>query len=409
MEPQAIRTIPGADGASRLPLIDSVRALALLGVVIMNVSAMQMRFVGRDIMGSAGPVDIGVMAVDLLFVQGKARACFAFLFGFGFATLMMRSEAKGGDFGRFYVRRMLALLGFGLVNQALLFWGDILVLYALLGMLLLPLRKLADRSLLQLGLILVALPPLAVGALEALNGGPLPALVATDGAAEAARGLAAMTSSNYLDFVRFSVSQAVERRLTDTAHMVIYDLTVFGLFLLGAWSARQRILFELEAWRPRLRKIALICLPGGFALSAISASRLAGLSAEGAVYGLVTAAAIGLPVMAFGYLAATTLLFSRGFQAMQRMLAPAGRMPLTNYLASGAIGCFIFYGYGLGMLGQLGLAATNLLAISIFLALVLVSHLWLACYPQGPLEWAWRRLAYGRPGQRITATMAAAG
>lgn len=390
-----MQALPG--DRARLPLIDSIRALALLGMIIMNVSAMQMRFVGRDIMGSAGPVDIGAMAFDLLFVQGKARACFAFLFGFGFAMLMMRSEAKGEDFGRTYLRRMLVLLGFGLINQAFLFWGDILVLYALLGLALLPLRKLADSAVLRLGLLLALLPPLVIGGLEAMAGGPLPSLVAVDGARESDRGLAAMTSPDYLDFVRFSFPQAVERRLTDTPHMIIYDLTVFGLFLLGSWAARQRILFELEMWRPWLRKIMLVCLPLGFLLSIVGASRLAGVTADGGLYGAVTAAAIGLPIMAFGYLAAATLLFDGGFKSVQALLAPAGRMPLTNYLASGALGCFFFYGYGLGMLGKLGLAATNLLAIGIFLLLVTFSHLWLARYRLGPLEWVWRRLALGQP------------
>ena len=389
-----MQALPG--DRARLPLIDSIRALALLGVIIMNVSAMQMRFVGRDIMESAGPVDFSAMAFDLLFVQGKARACFAFLFGFGFAILMMRSEAKGEDFGRTYLRRMLVLLAFGLVNQAFLFWGDILVLYALLGLALLPLRKLADEMLLRLGLLLVVLPPLVIGGLEAAIGGQLPSLVAVDSVSETARGFAAMSSSNYFDFVRFNFSQAVERRLTDTSHMIVYDLAVLGLFLLGSWAARQRIVFELKAWRPWLRKIMWVCLPLGFALSIITSSRLAGLTAEGALYGAVTAATIGLPIMAIGYLAAATLLFDRGFKSVQRLLAPAGRMPLTNYLASGVIGCFFFYGYGLGMLGKLGLAATNLLAIGIFLLLVAFSHLWLARYRIGPMEWVWRRLAQGR-------------
>jgi len=238
-----------------------------------------------------------------------------------------------------------------------------------------------------------------IGGLEAAIGGQLPSLAAVDSASESARGFAAMTSSNYLDFVRFSFSQAIERRLTDTPHMVIYDFTVFGLFLLGSWAARQRIMFELEAWRPWLRKIMLVCLPLGFLLSIVSASRLAGVTADGALYGAVTAAAIGLPIMAFGYLAAATLLFDRGFNSVQELLAPAGRMPLTNYLASGAIGCFFFYGYGLGMLGKLGLAETNLLAIGIFLLLVAFSHFWLARYRLGPFEWVWRRLVLGQPAQ----------
>jgi uncharacterized protein len=140
----------------------------------------------------------------------------------------------------------------------------------------------------------------------------------------------------------------------------------------------------------------LLCLPLGFLLSAVSASLLAGFKAEGLLHSLVTAAAIGLPIMAIGYLAAGVLLFSSRMSAFQRLVAPAGRMPLTNYLASGAIGCWIFYGFGLGMLGKIGLAATNLLALGIFVGLLIFSHLWLMRFRLGPMEWVWRLMTYGR-------------
>jgi uncharacterized protein len=380
-----------ADG--RILLIDSIRALALLGVIVMNVSAMQMLFVGRELMANAGAVDIGAMLFDLLIFQGKARSCFAFLFGFGFAMMMVRAEAKGADFVPVYVRRMLGLLAFGTINQAFLWWGDILVLYALLGLLLMLFRNRSDAALLKAGLLLILAPPILLGLAEMVAGGPLPGIIAGDATAG---GLAAMTSGNYADFVRFAIPLAIERRLTDTPHMIIYDLTIFGLFLLGAWAARRGIATDVDRHRVLLRRVMLLCLPLGFLLSAVSASRLAGFKAEGLLHSLVTTAAIGLPIMAIGYLAAGVLLFSKRMSAFQRLIAPAGRMPLTNYLASGAIGCWIFYGFGLGMLGKIGLAATNLLALGIFVGLLVFSHLWLMRFRLGPIEWVWRVMTYGR-------------
>lgn len=381
----------------RSPAIDSIRALALLGVIVMNVGAMEMRFAADQVMARAGPADFSFMAIDLALLQGKARSAFAFLFGLGFALMMARAVERGRDFTAIYVRRMIGLFAFGLVNQALLFWGDILCLYATLGLLLLLFRNRSDGFVLRLGLLLVLAPPLIIGLAEAMLGHPLPSLVSPDGKLEAARGLAAVTSANYFDFVRFSFSQAVERRLTDTAHMIIYDLGVLGLFLLGLWTARRGIVFDIPRHRSLLRRLAIVCIPVGLALSVISASRLAGFNAEGLLYGLVTAASIGLPLTAFGYLAGLALLFSRGFGWLQALLAPAGRMALTNYLLSGAIGCWFFYGYGLGKLGSLGLAEINLFALLIFAGLLAFSHAWLSRFALGPCEWIWRSLSYGGP------------
>ncbi|MGZ8358899.1 MAG: DUF418 domain-containing protein [Allosphingosinicella sp.] len=380
---------------NRLLLIDSLRALALFGVIVMNIGAMAMRFVGRDVMASAGPPDFVLMGLDLAFVQGKARACFAFLFGLGFAILLQRAERAGGDFRGFYARRMAVLLGFGLINQAFLFWGDILCLYALLGFVLLPLRSCTNRTLLRLGLALVALPPLAVGGFEAASGRPFPNLIDAAPAADTARALAALTGGDYRDAILFNLPQTAMRYATDSGHMLVYALGVLGLFLLGAWTGRRGLAFDVAGHAKLLRRIAWTCLPAGLLLSLVHASRLVGIEAEGWRHGLVTAAYLGLPVMAFGYLAALILIFARRMARAQALLAPAGRMALTNYLLSGAIGGWVMYGYGLGALRAFSFAGLNLLAAAIFAALAVFSHFWLKRFSLGPAEWLWRSLSYG--------------
>lgn len=384
-----------APAVERVQLLDTLRALALLGVIIMNISGMIMRFDAGRVLETAGPLDFAVAGFDLIFLQGKARSCFAFLFGVGFAILMSRSEAMGKDFGGFYVRRMLALFAFGLVNQAFLFWGDILATYALLGLVLLLFRDASDRTILRTGLILVIAPPLLAGLVEAVSGQPVPNLVVADAAAEQARGLAAVTSPHYLDLVAFSMTQAIERYATQTSHKLIYDLGVLGLFLLGAWTARRGVLLDVEANRPLLRRIARWCIPTGIALSILNASRLGGVSLDGALHGLVTAAFVGLPILALGYISILALLFSRRARRLQSALAPAGRMALTNYLASGAIGASVFYGFGLGRIGDFNVAPLNLFAIAMFVGMVAGSAAWLSVFRQGPVEWLWRCLSHG--------------
>lgn len=386
--PERLCRVPG-----RVHALDSIRALALFGVIVMNIGAMVMRFVGPEVLAAPSAVDLSLMALELAFVQGKARACFAFLFGFGFAILMIRAETKGEDFRRAHVRRMVVLFAFGLFNQAFFFWGDILCLYALLGLLLLAVRGWSDRAILAAGLLLIMLPPIAVGAVEAVTGASFPSLVAGD---PAAGGLAALMVGDYGEAVRFNLPQTALRYATDTGHMIVYALGVLGLFLTGMWAARKGLAFDPRPHRRLLRRIAWIAIPVGLVSSLVQASRLAGFEAHGALYGLVTAAYAGLAILAFGYLAALRLLFEGRLARLQALLAPAGRMTLTNYLLSGAIGGWIFYGYGLGALRAFSFTGLSLLALALFAILALFSHLWLSRFRLGPAEWLWRSLAQGR-------------
>lgn len=390
--PQSRSAAPIGD---RNRIIDSLRALALLGVIVMNVAAMPMRFAAKEIMPNAGAADFAAMAVDLLLFQGKARACFAFLFGVGFGILITRWREKGEPCERLFMRRMLALLAFGIVNQVFLFWGDILALYALLGMVLLLFRDLGDRALLRLGLALIIVPPVLLGLVEAFLGHSVGGIIAIDAAAEAARGRAALMSGSYVEAIAFNWSQSILRRVTDTGHMALYDTAVLGLFVLGYLAARLRILFDVEANVRLLRRIAWICLPLGLALSVLSATRLAGVRFEGPLYGAVTAAFVGPTILALGYIAVLALLFARRAAGFQAALAPVGRMALTNYLLSGALGGLYFYGYGLSQLTSHNLLGLNLFALGLFVLLAAFSHLWLALFRLGPAEWLWRSLTFG--------------
>ncbi|HEY0628974.1 MAG TPA: DUF418 domain-containing protein [Sphingomicrobium sp.] len=376
--------------------IDSMRALALLGVIVMNIGSMVMMVNGREVFAAASTFDIGLAGFNLLFVLGKARSCFAFLFGAGFAILMMRAEARGGGFAPLYGRRMGALLLFGLVNQVFLFWGDILVTYALLGFALMLVGRWTNAAMLKAGLALTLAPPLLAGLTEALLGHPIPDLLDLPRQAEAARAMAAFTSPSYLDAVTQYIWMGSTRHAASTAHMAIYDLSVFGLFLLGAWSVRTGVLTDPQHHRPLLRRIIKWCLPAGLVLSAVNAAPFLGMRPEGLAAAGITAAYIGVPVLAFAYLAAFALLFSKGHSAVQSFLAPAGRMSLTNYLLSGALGCWVFYGFGLGLLREFDMVEITLFGIGLFIALAVLSRLWLAAFPYGPAEWLWRRLSYGR-------------
>jgi uncharacterized protein len=303
----------------RDPMIDALRALALFGVILMNIGAMAMRFNAAEVMQSATTPELTLMGLELLLVQGKARSAFAFLFGLGFGIMLLRPAGRHGFQGT-YTRRMLALLAFGILNQVFLFWGDILVTYALLGLALLAVRSWSDRALLQAGVVLTMLPPLLVGGAQLVLG-ELPSLVPAEAAS--AGGLAAMTSPHYLDAVAFNWSQNLLRHAADPAHMLVYDLGVLGLFLLGFWTARRGLLFDVPAHRTLLRRIAWVGIPAGLALSAVAALPLMGVRAAPAL-AAAHLAYFGLPLLALGYIAGLSLIFSRGAKRLQAALARWG-------------------------------------------------------------------------------------
>lgn len=388
--------------AERLVLIDTLRAIALSGVIVMNLTAMVMMFKAPSVMATAGPIDLGIGLFDLVFLQGKARSAFAFLFGVGFGILMQRAQARGAGFGAFYLRRAGILLAIGVANLAFLYWGDILIVYALLGMVLMLFRNAGQGLLLGLGLGLTVIPPVVAGVIEAATGAPLANLAGlSPRAVEAAYGelMPAYVEGDYVAFVCANLRYYLLHNAGETGPVTVYNLGVLGLFMLGLWSARRGLFEDVERHRPLLRRIVWIALPLGLLLSFAYATRRLGLPMEGALYGVVTASYMGLPIMAFGYLAVLTLYISRKGSWLIGLFAPMGRMALTGYLASNAIGSLVWYAWGLNRINDpawLTPVVMNVFALVVFAGLCVFSTLWLRAFRFGPAEWLWRSLTYGR-------------
>ena len=381
----------------RVALVDTLRALALFGVILMNITSMVMMFMAPTIVAKAGLSDMIFGTADLVLLQGKARSCFALLFGVGFGVMLQRAEAAGAGFNRLFLRRMAVLLLFGVINQVFLFWGDILVTYALVGASLLLFRHWSDRRLLMVAALLIFGVPVLHAVLQLIFGVLPVAMSQAEAEANTATAMAAYQQPHYGPAVLVAnVSVLVQIWASDTAYKVVYVLGVLGLFMLGLVIARRGILFNVEAHRPLLRRVAWVALPLGFLLSALHATVSFGWEPGMPLAALVSASYLGLPLMAFGYIATIALLLQRRAQWLVRLLAPAGRMALTNYLASGIMGALAFHGYGLGWMGKLSMTGMNLLAIGIFLVLVAFSHAWLHWFRYGPVEWLWRSLSYGR-------------
>jgi uncharacterized protein len=412
MESGSDFTLSPVPQTERAAVLDALRGFALLGILLMNIEAfvgpLNVALTGLD--PELAGVDRWVDAAIYLLVQGKFYALFSLLFGVGFAVMMSRSEAAGRPFGSLYGRRLAALAAIGLAHMVLLWSGDILFTYAAIGaVLLLFFRKTAVQRLPRWGVAFYLLPSLLMFGFAALI---QIASLSPEGTAEVEQELAKAGEQwqASIDAQRLaygpegSYLEATAQRLADFAQfltqMPFWGAMILGMFLIGTWFWRSGMLANPTAHGARWRQLRL----WGF---------LAGLPLVGLGLWLVPTmlphrldlvSATAFFVTALGNLAlclayASTLVLameSPRWRAAALLLAPAGRMALTNYLLQSVVCVGIFYGHGLGLYGQLSRAWQVPFVLLLFALQVIASDWWLARFRYGPMEWLWRWATYGR-------------
>lgn len=408
-------TLPTADvplaplrGEERLLVIDVLRGFALLGILLANLELMSAPLFARVLdPPAAGTVDAWVIQTLTLLVHGKFFTLYALLFGVGFFTQMKRAEQRAGRVVyAVLLRRMAALLGIGLVHAVLIWSGDVLVLYALLGLPLLVFRHASRRRLLASAVVLYLVPQL-------WNHQPARPRTVRDGSAAVLARTADLqkaelrkSSTIAVEAYRGSYSDAVKQRLRELKvlyrNMGTGAMAVFSMFLLGLWVARKGLLHQPEAHRRFLRRACILSL--GLGLSFCLVWLLFSVGQLGApekpplvAYLLRVAGGVGAPLLMVGYLTGVTLLLLRErWRRWLAALAPAGRMSLSNYLFQSLVGTSLFYGHGLGLYGRVQPVGLVLIAFALYLAQLVFSRWWMEHFLFGPVEWIWRSLTYGR-------------
>lgn len=395
----------------RVEVMDVLRGVALLGILLMNIEA----FVGplmeaiSGVNPRFGGIDRSVDAAIYVLVQGKFITMFSLLFGMGFAVMLERANATGASGTRLYARRLLALLGIGLAHALLIWSGDILLTYALLGfVLLLCFRRTPVSRLPKWGVALYLLPLLLTWAMAVFGTlaqqDPQAAAEFQKGMAEQARQMAALIEGERQAFGSGTYTEAVAQRAADTGAMlgflVFFGPTLLGVFLFGAWFMRSGTIRNSAAHLPLFRRLRNIGFGIGLPLMLWSAWTHPTMSFSEMSIGSAaaqTAAQVANLLMMLGYLSAIVLAMQLpAWAARLRWLAPAGRMALTNYLLQSVVCTLVFYGYGLGHFEQLPRAWQPVFVLALFAVQVVASRWWLARHRYGPMEWLWRWLTYGR-------------
>jgi uncharacterized protein len=371
--------------AERIHILDILRGFAIFGILAVNISG----FATPAFMpGYAAPANVpwyDALGRDvmLLLAEGKFYTIFAFLFGLGFSVQLARAAARGRDIRSFYARRLWVLFGLGILHAVLLWSGDILRLYALLGFALLAFRGRSNRTLAISAAALYALSFLALG----LIGGPSGEGQSIPGWDVVGLTRAAYTGASLAAVLRFQALLAIPSFLVIA---LAQGLTVLALFLLGLLAGRAKLFERLAELQGVLRRAAL----GGLVLGlAFNALYVFGGDPWLESLGLH----IGAPALAACYVSGLSLLSLR--PSGGRLLAPigrVGRVALTNYVLQSVICSLLFNGYGLGLYEQVGAAGLWGIAIAIYLCQIPLSGWWLARCQYGPLEWLWRSLTYGQ-------------
>lgn len=398
----------------RFIILDALRGLALFGICLANFPEFSLyTFQSPEVvaaMPTAG-MDRVVRFFQYVFIDGKFYSLFSLLFGIGFSIMMSHSMEKGRDGLAVFYRRMGILAVIGLLHLMLLWSGDILLLYALTGLLLPLFRNVPDRKLLAMAAVLVFCPVL-MDALKVLSGYRFDLAAPVGGAVRYFNGLSGITDANfgrwlvdgehYSDVLKFTLSGAFIRVQELLEGNRVFK--VLGLFLLGLYVGRKGIYASLETRRELLKKVCRCGFLAGLPLSFLYAAHALHLLGGGPVAGAFLYAVSVIP-LSLAYAAVFCLWYLRRREALLfRALAAPGRMALSNYIGQSVLGMILFYGIGFRLGATLGLVQVEWIASAVFLFQMLLSRVWLKFCLFGPLEWVWRMLTYGKRLQLLRKT-----
>ena len=391
----------------RSDILDVLRGFALLGVLLDNVFG----FTGWGFFTQAQrealptwPADGIVALSEQTFINGKFYSLFSLLFGIGFSIILIRNERKGINPLKIFYRRLVILLLIGAAHMFLLWEGDILFLYALIGLILPLFRKCSDKTLLILAAALI-LSPILLDCIYVLLH-----TKAGDGLEKMAVSIdkknGVPTDETYANYLFKEGSGWQEwRNWQESGWLYRYSYIldsnripkVLGMFLLGFYAGRKMMYLHLDKYVSLFKKIRLwgfvIGIPAAMACTYFEIFQKHVPDPIGLLHTFFYA--ISVVPLSLAYVSVICLRWiKKKGNSKLKMLAPMGRMALTNYLMQTIIGIIVYYGVGFGFGGNIGPAIFIPIGITVYALQILYSNLWFNYFNYGPLEWIWRQLTY---------------
>lgn len=400
--------------SGRIASLDLVRGIAVMGILTMNIVAFAMPFPAYDNPAAYGGdtgLDLASWFGNFVLFDGKMRALFSMLFGASTLLVIDRASAAGHGVARAHYARMAVLLLLGCLHFWFLWFGDILALYAISGMVLYLFRNLSPKALLGWAIGLMTLSALFYGLIAgtaALAGSPLLPPRAASELYEARRtvehevGAKSPKIEKELKLYSGPYGPILDHRLVErttepVASFLAFGLETVGLMLVG--MALFRTGFLTGQWsRERYRRWAIGCsLLGIPPLVLLAAWVVRSGFDPPLVFGAFITLSLPFDILlAIAWAAAVMLwLQSSGAEALKARIAAAGRMAFTNYIATSVVMTTLFYGYGFGLFGDVSRAGLWIPVLGMWALMLAWSKPWLDRFRYGPLEWLWRSLARG--------------
>jgi len=432
-------TAPVAEG-QRISSLDTLRGLALLGILVMNIPFFALPsaiWFSPPIAGGFEGLDYATWLGSHLLFDMKMMSLFSMLFGAGIVLFADKAIAKSGAAGGLHYRRMGWLLAIGLVHAYIIWEGDILVAYAICGMIAYPLRHLGAKALIPLSAVLLSVVLLtnwgqgvmfdymrdqsAERAALVEAGEPVPP--AMSGWADAWDGVyddetgeqiqEGMVQGFYpgpedlaeeREAMRGSFLDRIEYRAGDVLFFQTYVMLTFGLWRVTGMIALGMALYKTGVLTARRSaRFYAILIAAGLAtgvpliLLGVRSSEAAGFDTIHMFKAGMNYNYAGSVGVALAWIGVVMLVCKSGLIAWLRGgLAAVGRMAFTNYLAQSLICSVIFFGWGFGYFGELSRSQLVPIVLAIWAFQIVFSVLWLKAFRFGPMEWAWRSLTYWR-------------
>ena len=383
----------------RLSSIDTLRGFALLGILVMNIQSFSMisaAYTFPNLHMDVTGVNLIIWAMSHVFADLKFMAIFSMLFGAGIILSTQQKEQAGYKTWAYHYKRTFWLLIFGMVHAYLIWYGDILVTYALCGFVVYWFRNFSVISLLVIGgislsialLIMVSAGFASVDVQQGIVHEFVPSNVEIAGEIAAYQGA-------WGDVQHTRMIEALGIQIAIIPFFLFWragGLMLIGmaLFKLDIFSAARSVQFYT--------RLFIVSGVIGFPLVTFGALQLIGqnwdpiytLLQNGGVYNYLGSIAITL-----FYIGGVMLIAKKGIWAgLQDRLAAVGRMAFTNYILQSLIMTTLFYGYGFGLFGSVERWGQFVFVLAIWVFQLWLSPLWLSHFRFGPLEWLWRTLTY---------------
>ena len=385
------RTAEPVQPGERLIFVDILRGFAVFGILVANMGHFSGQM-GLD--SNTSFMDRTVLIAIMFFVQAKFYSLFSLLFGWGLAVQLNRAKLKGINIVPVYMRRLCILLCFGVIHAIFIWSGDILLTYALLGFLLILFRNRSGKTLLFLVGISLLFSMVITLPGELMDSFRSWYAELTSDLRYEIYPLSLYKTGNYLEITKLRLQDYLNHN-----SWLIYSLgNVFAMFLLGLFIGKQRIFHHIQRYKRLIVIVCVIGLVAGVIFNSIFVYTTLHPELGGAYHRFlrVSTRTIGAPALMLFYVSGIILLWQRkSWKKRLNPLNPVGRMALSNYIFQSIIATLIFYGYGLGLYGDVSRIFALGLTVVIFYIQVRLSSNWFEAYDYGPLEWIWRYLTYG--------------